>query len=93
MEHARARLLISGLVQGVCFRAETVNEARRRGLSGWVRNLPGGRVEAVAEGPRGAVEQLVQWCRHGPPVARVTQVEVDWGTPAGNCDGFTVRYD
>lgn len=79
-------------MQGVYFRAETRSQARRLGLGGWVRNLPDGSVEAVAEGERGAVEELVRWCRKGPPAARVDDVEVRWEEYEGGFDGFDIRY-
>jgi acylphosphatase len=91
MDRVRARLIVSGLVQGVAFRAATVNEARRLGLSGWVRNLPDGRVEAEAEGERAAVEALVAWCRVGPPAARVEDVSVTWAAHGGSLGPFTIR--
>src|SRR5207249_1996121 len=84
-EHAevlRARVLVAGRVQGVFYRASARAEATALGLSGRVRNLPDGRVEAVFQGPRAAVERMVEWCRHGPPSARVDSVEVDWSPPA-----------
>jgi acylphosphatase len=88
----RAHLLVSGLVQGVFYRQSTADEARRLGLSGWVRNLPDGRVEVEAQGERAAVEALVAFCRRGPPSAAVDEVEVAWATPAeGAGEGFSVR--
>lgn len=87
----RARVLVSGRVQGVSFRAFTVREAHRHGVSGWVRNTDDGDVEAVFEGPRGAVEDLLRWCWDGSPYARVTQVQVSWEEPEGE-QGFDVRY-
>ena len=87
----RARLIVSGLVQGVAFRAATMDEARRLGLSGWVRNLPDGRVEAEAEGDRAAVEALVAWCRVGPPAARVEDVSVTWSAQGGSLGPFAIR--
>ena len=69
---------VRGLVQGVGYRASTVEEARRLGLGGTVRNLPGGSVEAVATGPRTAVELLIAWCRRGPPGARVEGLDATW---------------
>ena len=72
----RVRILISGRVQGVAFRAYTCDEGRRLGLRGTVRNLPDGRVEVVAEGPEQAVGQLVAFCRRGPPAAIVREAEV-----------------
>lgn len=91
MARARAHILVSGMVQGVFYRQSTVDEARRRRLSGWVRNLPDGRVEAEAEGERADVEALVAWCRSGPPSARVEDVEVEWGPATGAEAGFGVR--
>jgi len=79
----RAHVWIVGRVQGVGFRAYTVDEATERGIAGWVRNMPDGRVEAVFEGERAAVEAMVAWCREGPPAARVTSVEVKWEEPLG----------
>jgi acylphosphatase len=87
---ARARIRVTGLVQGVFYRQATAQEASRLGLSGTVRNLSDGSVEVEAEGPRSAVEALVAWCRRGPPAAQVEGVEVAWGSPAGTAGPFTV---
>lgn len=70
------RLLISGRVQGVFFRACTRDEARRLGVKGWVRNLPDGRVEVLAQGNLEQLKALEAFCRKGPPHARVHNVEV-----------------
>ncbi len=86
----RAHLFISGRVQGVFYRAATAEQARRRGLAGWVRNLFDGRVEAVFEGSRAGVEAMIEWCRQGPPHARVDEVQVEMGTPEGLAS-FEVR--
>ncbi len=72
----RVHLLISGRVQGVCYRMYACEQADRLGVKGWVRNLPDGRVEAVAEGSDEMVDAFVEWCRRGPPHARVTNVVV-----------------
>jgi acylphosphatase len=90
-ERARVHLVVSGIVQGVAFRAYAVDEARRLGLRGWVRNLPDGRVEAEAEGERAALEGLVRWCRRGPPAARVDAVDVAWSAHRGDLGPFDVR--
>ncbi len=90
-ERARVRVLVSGMVQGVAFRAYTVDEARRLGVAGWVRNLADGRVEVEAEGDRRALEALVAFCRHGPPAARVDDVEAAWGAFAGDLGPFAQR--
>lgn len=87
----RVHLLISGRVQGVFFRASTEAVARELGLTGWVRNLADGRVEAWAEGPREALDRLVAWCHQGPPHARVEGVEVSWGEPTGQFEAFGQR--
>lgn len=86
----RARILISGLVQGVFFRREMTEVARRLGIVGWVRNLPDGRVEAMAEGEKGRVEELVRFCRTGPPGARVRSVDVEWLNYTGEFRGFRI---
>jgi acylphosphatase len=88
---ARAHLLVSGLVQGVFFRQSTVDEARRLGLCGWVRNCPDGRVEVEAEGERTKVEALVRWCGRGPPAARVDGVQVAWAAHRGDLTPFSMR--
>ena len=89
-ERVRAHVIVSGRVQGVFFRAETRSGARARRLGGWVRNRPDGRVEAVFEGPRPAVEAMIDWCRTGPPLAHVTSVDVQWEQPWGQAE-FGVR--
>ncbi len=70
----RIAAVITGRVQGVAYRAFTVHEATRLGLTGWVRNLPDGSVELEAQGPPAQVDALLAWCAHGPPAARVSQV-------------------
>jgi acylphosphatase len=86
----RARIRVTGLVQGVCYRQSTVQEATRLGLSGAVRNLSDGSVEVEAEGVRSAVEALVAWCRRGPPSARVEGLDVAWEPPTGDTGPFSV---
>ena len=86
----RVRLLLEGRVQGVNFRHYTCREANRLGVSGWTRNLADGRVEAVYEGPREAVEELVAWTRHGPEWAHVTGLTLQDEEPQGE-QGFGIR--
>ncbi len=88
----RAHVLISGLVQGVFFRAHAREEAQRLGLAGWVRNLRDGRVETLIEGDRSAVEAMIRWCRKGPASAVVKEVNTQWGTATGEFRGFDIRY-
>jgi acylphosphatase len=87
----RAHVWIAGRVQGVAFRAYTIDEASARGVTGWVGNIPDGRVEAVFEGERAVVEAMIAWCRKGPPAARVSSVEVTWEEPTGEV-GFGIRH-
>ncbi|AIF68757.1 acylphosphatase [Palaeococcus pacificus DY20341] len=91
MEKVRARLKIYGRVQGVGYRWSMQREARKLGVSGWVRNLPDGTVEAVVEGDRERVEALIGWAHQGPIMARVTKVEVKWEEPQGE-RGFRVTH-
>ncbi|HZN16714.1 MAG TPA: acylphosphatase [Micromonosporaceae bacterium] len=79
----RARVLVSGKVQGVCFRDVCRRMAAEHGVLGWVRNLRDGRVEAVFEGSDDAVDRMVAWAYHGPGTARVTDVDVQAETPEG----------
>lgn len=90
--NVRARLLISGRVQGVAFRWETLQAAERCRVNGWVRNLPDGRVEAVVEGPRRQVTDLIDWCRKGPPVARVDSLDIQWEDFSGAFGEFKITY-
>ncbi|ABK17118.1 acylphosphatase [Syntrophobacter fumaroxidans] len=76
MDKRRAHVWISGRVHGVAFRAYTQEAAYHLGIGGWVRNLPDGRVEAVFEGDADKVARMVEWCRKGSPMSRVTEVEV-----------------
>ena len=82
---------MSGRVQGVGFRFFADAVAQREGLHGWVRNLPDGGVEALAEGEADAVERFERAIGHGPPGARVERVEVDHTVPSGRESGFTIR--
>ena len=76
-------LFVRGRVQGVFYRASTQKKADKLGLAGWVRNCPDGSVEIHAEGDREKVEALIAWCRKGPPMASVTDVEQEWVEPEG----------
>jgi len=88
----RAHVFVSGKVQGVYFRATTRDEARERGVTGWVKNLDDGRVEAVFEGEEDAVQEMVGFCHEGSSAARVEDVEVDREEATGEFDGFEIRY-
>ncbi len=90
--YARTRILISGLVQGVFFRREVTRLARRLDVTGWVRNLPDGNVEVVAEGDKQKLDEIVQFCRIGPSGARVKDVGVDWSDFRGEFRGFRITH-
>jgi acylphosphatase len=90
MHRVRAHLFIAGRVQGVGFRYATQDVAFVSGVTGWVRNRQDGQVEAVFEGDRAQVESMIQWCREGPPAAKVTQVKVEYEEPQG-LEGFEIR--
>jgi acylphosphatase len=86
----RKRVLVSGAVQGVAFRDACRRAASERDVTGWVRNLPDGRVEAVFEGDAGDVERLVTWARRGPSRATVTDVTVH-DEPVEGLSAFDIR--
>jgi len=88
----KAHVFVSGRVQGVFFRSETQDEASKRNVSGWVRNTHDGRVEAVFEGEKENVEKMIDFCRRGPPGARVTKVDVQWENYKGEFRDFKIRY-
>ncbi len=91
MARTAVRVVIEGRVQGVWFRGWTEREARRRGLDGWVRNLPDGTVEALFAGSEAEVRAMVAACRQGPPAARVTAIHEFPSTPPQKA-GFFVEY-
>ena len=88
----RAHVYVSGRVQGVFFRSEIQDEAVRYDVTGWVRNLPDGRVEAVFEGEKENIDKLIEFCSRVPPGARVAKVEVSWETPTDEFKNFKIRY-
>lgn len=87
---SRAKILISGRVQGVFFRREITDLAKRLNLTGWVRNLPDGRVEVLAEGQKAPLETLIEFCHVGPPGASVRSVDVQWLEYTGEFHGFRI---
>jgi len=92
MEKARVHVIVEGRVQGVCFRHTTQEAAFRLGLKGWVKNRRDGAVEALFEGDKDKVDEIIQWCHRGPSAARVNNVHVTWERYAGDCDDFSVTY-
>lgn len=91
-EKARSHVVISGRVQGVCFRMETKRVAESRGISGWVRNNRNGTVEAVFEGEKGNVASVVEWCRKGPSHSNVSRVDISEENYTGEFSGFDITF-
>lgn len=92
MENVRAHLIISGYVQGIFFRAHTQEKAEMLGVKGWVKNRHDGDVEAVFEGEKGKVEEIIRWCHKGPAGARVSSVTVDREDYKGEFKDFSISY-
>lgn len=88
----RVHVFVSGLVQGVGYRYSTRNQAKYLGLGGWVRNLPDGRVEAVFEGSKKAVEGIISWCHRGPTGATVSALVLEYEDPEGERTFEIRRY-
>ncbi len=91
MSKEKIRVIVRGRVQGVFFRASTVDIARGLGLKGWVRNREDGTVEIMAEGDKDQLQELVEWCKEGPQNAHVTGVEVDYDELGGTYNNFTIK--
>jgi acylphosphatase len=87
----RIKLIVKGRVQGVYFRASTVQQARHLGLAGWVLNRQDGSVELVAEGRSESIEELIAWCRQGPPGARVDEVDLQRQEFRGEFTEFRIK--
>jgi acylphosphatase len=88
----RAHVFVTGRVQGIFFRSETQEKANRQGVTGWVRNLPDGGVEAVLEGEKENVEKIVEFCKRGSPAAKVIKVDVQWLNFTGEFKDFRIKY-
>ncbi len=83
---------ISGRVQGVWFRANTKQKAEQLGIKGWVRNTDDGFVEAVFQGDENQVRKMINWCRHGPPLAKVEKVDVIKKQSKDVFEDFSIKY-
>ena len=90
--HVKAHVFVTGRVQGVFFRSKTRSEAIKYGVTGWVRNLPDGRVEAVFEGEKDDVDKLIDFANKGPYGAKVLDLTIKWQNYNGEFRGFEVRY-
>jgi acylphosphatase len=89
---ARAHIFVTGRVQGVFFRSETTYEARKHHVVGWVRNLPDDRLEGVFEGEEEDVKKLVEFCKRGPPAAKIEETVVSYEPYSGVFTSFEIRY-
>lgn len=85
-------MVVKGRVQGVYFRYATRDEANMRGVKGWVRNMSDGRVEAVFEGVKEKVDEMIDFCHYGPPAAKVSAVKVTREDYTGEFKEFSIRY-
>ena len=88
----RTHVYISGHVQGVFFRYETKRNAESLGVRGWIRNSPNGSVECVFEGEKENIEKILEFCKHGPPGANVTDIKINWENYRDEFDNFHIRY-
>ena len=89
---ARAHVWISGNVQGVFFRSSLRSQVLLKQAKGWVKNLNDGRVEAVFEGRKETIEELIAYCRKGPPGSVIDDIEVKWEKPTSRFDSFDIKY-
>lgn len=87
---AAVRIFVHGRVQGVFYRASAQKAANGLGLTGWVRNCDDGSVEIHAEGSKEKLEELIAWCRKGPPLASVSNIELNWIETQG-LSSFDIR--
>ena len=87
-----AHVFVTGKVQGVYYRQKTMETAKSHGVTGWVRNLPDGRVEAVLEGDEPGVKNVIEWCKIGPPKAQVENVDTKFESHTGKFSEFTISY-
>ncbi|MDM8528150.1 acylphosphatase [Anaerolineales bacterium HSG24] len=92
LEKLQVHVMIYGRVQGVSFRWHAQREAQAQDLTGWVRNLSNGQVEAIFEGDSQAIHKMVAWCYMGPTSARVDNVEVNYHAPTNEFTGFKITW-
>jgi acylphosphatase len=92
MNNVRVRVIVEGRVQGVFFRHHTREMAYKLDVNGWVKNRRDGFVEALFEGDKKNVDQIIHWCHRGPSEARVTNIHVTWEDYTGEFEDFSIRY-
>ena len=88
----RLTILVSGFVKGVFYRANVMEKAKEMHLTGWVKNESGNKVKIVAEGPEENLQELIEWTRKGPTLARVDKIEVKWEEEKGEFKDFEIKY-
>lgn len=88
----RARVFISGTVQGVSLRWWIQREAAKYDIKGWVKNLPDGRVEALLEGEKENIERIIVWMKRGADFAKIDKIEVQWEEYEGEFEEFEIKY-
>ena len=89
----RVHIFVSGRVQGVWFRENTQKKAQKLRVTGWIKNLVDGRVEAIFEGEREKIEEMIKWVSKGPFLAKVNGLDVEWQEYKGEFENFGIRYD
>jgi acylphosphatase len=92
-DNVGAHILVSGRVRGVFFRENTQRKAKKLGINGWIKNLSGGKVEAVFEGDKKSVEKIVKWAKKGPILAKVENIDIEWQEYFGEFTAFEIRYE
>jgi acylphosphatase len=92
MEKGRAKIVVSGIVQGVGYRSFALRQGSSLNLNGYVRNTLDGRVEVEVEGDRGDIERFVSILREGPRAAQVSDVRIEWKEHGGELNGFRVAF-
>ena len=91
-QKVRAYIFVSGLVQGVFFRENTRKKAQKLGITGWIQNLADGRIEAIFEGEKERVKEIIKWVKKGPIFAKVSGTDVEWQKYKGEFKNFEIRY-
>ena len=89
----RVRIIVTGLVQGVFFRFNTMRKALELGVKGWVKNREDGKVEVLCEGPEKDVKTMIDWCMKGPEGAFVSDTKIKWEDYSGEFDTFQIVYE
>ncbi len=90
MSQKRVQIIIHGRVQGVFYRASAQREAKRLGITGWIKNRQDGTVEALVEGDETKVKEFLNWSQHGPTTARVEDIETRWRSYTGEFSAFKI---